>query len=168
MANNIVSFFDQFPAYNGKTVSIRGVDGYLCASDMSEIMGRRFADWSRTKFAKQLLARLSNRLGLSIDWENSPNPVVPVTHEDLRPKAKAIRKAPLIDFIPGKGQKVWVHPTVAMSYAMSNPEFQADINIWLYELMTLGTVNPHVLQWSREEYDRGIEMNRDDIKEMWG
>jgi len=51
---------------------------------------------------------------------------------------------------------------------MSNPEFQADINVWIYEMMTLGTVNPHVLRWTQEEYQRGLQFNRDDISDMYG
>ena len=56
---------------------------------------------------------------------------------------------------------------MALSYAMSVPEFQAEVNIWIVDLMTLGTVNPHVLQWTKEEYFRGMGYNRDDINDMY-
>lgn len=78
------------------------------------------------------------------------------------------QQKPLIDYVPGDKSRVWIHPYVAMSYAMSLPEFQAMVNIWIVDLMRLGTVNPHILQWTAEEYQRGIEFNRDDIREMWG
>ena len=74
---------------------------------------------------------------------------------------------PLIDFIAGRGQKMWIHPALAMSYAMFNPEFQADVNVWIYELMTLGTVNPHVLKWTQEELERGLKFNRDDLADLY-
>lgn len=151
MAGLMVSFFDQFPIFNGKKIEIRGTDGYFCASDMSDVLEKRFTDWRKTDFSKRLLARLSIREGLSLTWEDSPT-------KD---------QTPLIDYRPGKGQKIWVHPSVAMSYAMSNPEFQADVNWWIYELTTMGAVNVHVLKWTTEEYRRGIQFNRDDIDSMY-
>lgn len=156
MASAIVSFFDQFPEYNGRKIEIRGTDGYFCASDMSSILEKTFSDWRRTQFAQRLLNRLSVRLGLPIDRQNLGTQIV------------VSNQIPLVDYIPGRGQKIWIHPALAMSYAMSNPEFQADINVWIYELMTIGTVNPHVLKWTQEEYQRGLEFNRDDISEMYG
>jgi len=50
MANAIVSFFDQFPTYEGHQVEIRGKDGYFCATDMSDILEKRFTDWRKTQF----------------------------------------------------------------------------------------------------------------------
>jgi KilA-N domain len=151
MAKAMVSFFDNFPEYEGRKIEIRGKDGYFCATDMSEVLEKRFTDWRKTDFSKRLLGRLSDRLGIPITWEDSPS------------KAQT----PLIDYVSGRGQKIWVHPALAMSYAMSNPEFQADINVWIYELMTIGTVNPHVLRWTADLYQRGVEFNRDDIREMY-
>jgi hypothetical protein len=156
MAKLIVSFFDQFPEYNGHRIEIRGKDGYFCASDMSLILEKTFTDWRRTKFATRLINRLSERLNIPIDRQNLG------THK-LVPNL-----IPLIDYVPGRGQKVWVHPALAMSYAMSNPEFQADINVWIWEMMNFGTVNPHVLKWTQEEIERGIQFNQDDIKELYG
>ena len=73
----------------------------------------------------------------------------------------------LIDYVPGRGQKTWLHPYVAVAFAMSVPEFQAEVSIWMVDLMRTGTINPHVLQWSQEEYLRGVQFNRDDIAEMY-
>jgi len=156
MAKLMLSFFDQFPEYNGRKIEIRGKDGYFCASDMSEVLEKTFSDWKRTQFATRLLSRLSERLNLPIDRQNLG------THKIVS------NVIPLIDYVPGRGQKIWVHPALAMSYAMSNPEFQADINVWIYEMMTLGTVNPHVLRWTQDEYQRGLQFNRDDISDMYG
>ena len=47
----IVSFFDQFPEYNGQRISIRGTDGYFSATDMSRVLKKRLTDWRKTKFA---------------------------------------------------------------------------------------------------------------------
>jgi len=55
-----------------------------------------------------------------------------------------------------------------MAYAMSLPEFQADMVIWLTNLNRMGTVNPHILTWTIEEYQRGLEFNREDIRDIYG
>lgn len=149
---SIVSYFDHFPKFGDQEIAIRGIDGYLSATDMNKVLGKRFTDWMKTNFASRLLRRLSERLKLPINWESAPSKV----------------QTPLIDYVRGRGQHVWVHPTVAISYAMSNPEFQADINIWIYELMRLGTVNPNYLEWTQEEYFRGLEFNREDRDELYG
>ena len=151
MSKLILSYLDQFPEFNGRKIEIRGKDGYFCATDMSEVLGKRFTDWRKTDFAKVLLARLAEQLRLPLTWEDSPS------------KAQT----PLVDWVSGRGNRIWVHPTVAMSYAMSNPKFQADVNIWIYELMTIGAINPHILKWTREEFERGLKFNRDDINDMY-
>ena len=152
MAKLMVSFFDQFPSYNDRRIEIRGKDGYFDATDMSVAMGKRFRDWSRTDFANRLLQRLSDRSGL------------PITRDDPR----SITQTPLIDHLPGRGQNIYLHPYVAMSYAMAVPEFQADVNIWIVDLMTIGTINPHVLKWTHDEVERGNRFNRDDVDDMYG
>jgi KilA-N domain len=165
MAGAIVSFFDQFPEYNGQKIEIRGTDGYFCATDMSQVLEKRFTDWRKTQFAQRLLVRLSERLRLPLDWENSPSRTQNILGGRILPGKK---QTPLVDYVPGRGEKIWVHPAAAMSYAMSNPEFQADINVWIYELMTSGTVNVHVLKWTTEEIKRGLQYNRDDVDELYG
>jgi hypothetical protein len=157
----IVSFFDQFPEFEGTKIEIRGDDGYFDATQMGKAMEafdgktRRFNDWTRRDFTKRLLSRLSERSG------------IPTDHEDLGTRNPVPNQKPLIDWTPGRGNRVWIHPYVAMSYAMSVPEFQAEVNMWIVDLMRLGTVNPHVLKWTVEEYRRGLEFNRDDIRDMY-
>jgi hypothetical protein len=152
MGKLMVSFFDQFPSHNGRKIEIRGKDGYFSATDMTACLNQTFSDWRRTKFATRLIARLAENLRLPVDYGDS----------------RSQNQTPLIDFVPGRGQKMWIHPALAMSYAMSNPEFQADVNVWIYELMTMGTVNPHVLKWTREEIERGQQFNQDDLNELYG
>jgi len=157
MSKLMISFSDQFPEFNGMQVEIRKEDGYFSATDMSKILGKRLTDWRKTSFAKRLLNRLSERTGMDVEQR---------LQSTLGGSSQCTKG--LIQYNSDGNQKTWLHPYAALSYAMSNPEFQADINIWIVDLMTLGTVNPHVLQWTRAELERGIEMNRDDIREMYG
>lgn len=152
MAKAIVSFNDHFPEFNGVKIPIRAKDAYFDVTAMNKALGKRFTDWRKTQFSKRLIARIQMRTGIPIDWEDCTSRT----------------QTPLIDYVRGDGGRMWVHPYIAMSYAMSDPEFQADINIWVMDLLTLGTVNPHLKQWTKEDFFQGLEYNRDDITEMYG
>lgn len=39
MSRAMVSFFDQFPEYNGQSIEIRGKDGYASVRDISKAIG---------------------------------------------------------------------------------------------------------------------------------
>jgi len=148
----ILGFFDQFPEYNGQSIEIRGEDSYVSVRDLNKALGKRFTDWRKTRFAKDLLDELSHIYRVAIDWEDSPTP----------------SQKPLIDYVRGGAVGVYVHPAVALSYCMSNARFQARINAWLLNLTKFGTVTPHCQDWGAAEFLRGLEFNRDDIKEMYG
>jgi len=160
---SIVSYLDQFPEFEGVVVEIRGTDGYFDATSMRNAMKafdgktRRFNDWTRTNFAKRLLQRLSDRSEMPVSYG-----------ESLGTQILAPNQKPLIDYVRGRGSRVWLHPYVAMSYAMSVPEFQAEVNIWIVDLMVLGTVNPHIMQWTKDQYLQGLQYNRDDITDTYG
>jgi hypothetical protein len=157
MAGKIVSFFDQFPEYNGKKIEIRGTDGYVSVSDISAAIGKRFRNWTRTQFAKDVLEELSIRTRQPIALEDG----VP----GGRSKVSGVPQKPLID--GPSGERIFVHPSVAFGYAMSDAKFFARISLWVTQHQTIGAVNPHVLDWTRDEFERGLAFNRDDITEMY-
>lgn len=151
---SIVSFFDQFPEYNGVKFHFRGSDGYCNVASMNKAMGgKRFADWRRSKFAMRVIQELSNQTGIPVDWESQ---------EGGRKSS-----TPLIDYDRSQGTGVWIHPYLVTAYALQDPVLYARVSIWLTDLMRLGTINPHIIQWTIEEYNRGLEFNRDDIREMY-
>ena len=66
----ILSFFDQFPEYNGVQFHFRGSDGYCKVSCLNQAMGgKRFTDWMKTKFAKTVVGELSRQTGIPIKTE---------------------------------------------------------------------------------------------------
>lgn len=160
---SIVSFFDQQPIFNGVQITARGGDGYWNASDMARAMkafdgvSRPFSRWSRNAKTKRVLERLSERSGIPLFAED----------EGVAKNGQPPKKA-LIDYDRASGGDAWIHPYVAVAYAMMLPEFQADISIWVVEMSRYGVVNMDVLKWSRTEYLRGLEFNRDDIAELYG
>jgi hypothetical protein len=150
----IVSYFDQFPEWNGVRFEFRGDDGYVNVSTLNTALNKRFTDWRKTKFAQELLDELSTGYDIPI-----------ALGEFSQGNGKA-----LIYRLPGGGREGWrtyVHPAVALSYCMSEPRLQARINMWIINMLTLGTTTPHYKDWSALEYLRGLDFNRDDIREMY-
>lgn len=150
---SIVGFFDQFPEYNGQQIQIRGADSYVSVKDLNKALGKRFADWRKTKFAKELLDELS--LIYRIPIEGGGGSSTP-------------SRETLIDHVIEGNAGIYVHPAVALSYAMSNARFQARVNAWLLSMTRWGTATVHHADWSATEYLRGIQFNRDDINDMYG
>ncbi|MEM9449789.1 MAG: KilA-N domain-containing protein [Cyanobacteria bacterium P01_E01_bin.6] len=148
----IISFFDQFPEWNGYRFEFRGTDGYANITHLNKALGKRFTDWRKTNFAKELLDELSKIYRAPIDWENSPSQ----------------SQKPLIDYVRGGDAPMFVHPAVALSYCTSNPRLQARLNAWVVGMMTTGTANPRIDDWNAMEYLRGVQFNRDDITDMYG
>lgn len=151
----IVSYFDQFPEWNGIQFEFRGSDGYVNITSLNKALGKRFSDWRRNNFAQELLDELSLIYNIPIDW---------VT-DSADPRS---RLTPLVDYIRGNEGVMHVHPAVALSYCMSNPRLQARVNAWIINMLTTGTPTPHYKDWTAMEYLRGVEFNRDDIRDMYG
>ena len=154
LSNNdkaMVSFFDQIPEWNGVKFRFRGSDGYCEVSSLNKAMkGKRFDNWARSNFAKTVIEEISSLTGIPIRSEGGSS--------DLR--------TPLIDYDRSTGGGIWIHPYLVSAYALQDPKLYARVSIWLGNLMYLGTVNPHILEWTREEYERGVGYNREDIQDI--
>ena len=161
MSRAMVSFFDQFPEYNGQSIEIRGKDGYVSVRDISKAINKRFNNWTRTQFAKDVLEELSVLTGLPI-----ANPEAKTTEKSDYSKTSSRSKA-LIDYVRGDESGIFVHPSVAFAYSMSDARFFARISLWLSQMQEFGTVNPHVRDWTKEEFQRGLKFNRDDLAELY-
>lgn len=163
MTKLMVSFFDQFPEYNDHKIEIRGKDGYVSIKNISAAINKRFSDWTRTRFAQEVLDELSLQTGLPIERET-------FAEKGTHPHSAKMRseQTPLIDRVQGSREGIMVHPAVAFAYSMSEPRFFARISLWLTQMQQTGTVNPHVLEWTREEFERGNRFNRDDIDDLYG
>ena len=162
MSKLMLSWFDQFPEYNGQKIEIRGKDGYVSVRDISKAINKRFNNWTRTRFAKEVLEELSLLTRLPI-----ANSEMELTSKSDYSQMSSRSKA-LIDYVRGDESSVFVHPSVAFAYSMSDAKFFARISLWLSQMQETGTVNPHVKDWTQEEFQRGLKFNREDINDMYG
>ena len=161
MSKLMLSWFDQFPEYNGQKIEIRGKDGYVSVRDISKAINKRFNNWTRTRFAKEVLEELSLLTRLPI-----ANSEMELTSKSDYSQMSSRSKA-LIDYVRGDESSVFVHPSVAFAYSMSDAKFFARISLWLSQMQETGTVNPHVKDWTQEEFQRGLKFNREDINDMY-
>ena len=161
MPKLMLSWFDQFPEYNGQKIEIRGKDGYVSVRDINKAINKRFNNWTRTRFAKEVLEELSLLTRLPI--ANSEMELISKSdYSQMSSRSKA-----LIDYVRGDENSVFVHPSVAFAYSMSDAKFFARISLWLSQMQETGTVNPHVKDWTQEEFQRGLKFNREDINDMY-
>jgi hypothetical protein len=160
MSKAMVSWFDQFPEYNGQKIEIRGKYGYVSVRDISKALGKRFNNWTRTQFAKDVLEELSLLTGLPVANADTEL-AIKSDYSEMSSRSKA-----LIDYVRGDEGSIFVHPSVAFAYSMSDARFFARISLWLSQMQEFGTVNPHVKDWTQEEFRRGLQFNRDDIDEL--
>ncbi len=70
-------------------------------------------------------------------------------------------------FVSGGG--IFAHPDIAIQFAQwCSPAFALWVSRQIRHLLTYGEVNIHYQEWSEEQYHRGVEFNREDIKELYG
>jgi hypothetical protein len=111
MAESIVQSIVR--SYNGKTIRIRD-DKYICLTDMATATGKQTNDWLRLKSSVAYLKALSGGTGIP----------VPVLLE------------------VADGNPTWAHQKIAIRFAQwCSPEFAVQVDFWIDELMTTGTVS---------------------------
>jgi hypothetical protein len=112
----MLSVFDR--NYNGRSIRIRE-DKYVCLTDMAVASGKRLNNWIQTDKSKSYLEALSSVAG------------IPVTE--------------LVEISQGgipENQGTWGHPKVALRFAQwCSDEFAIQVDFWIDELMTTGTVS---------------------------
>ncbi|NEP57912.1 MAG: KilA-N domain-containing protein [Symploca sp. SIO2G7] len=105
--------------WNGRTIRQRQ-DGYFSATDMCQACNKRFYNWERTDSAKEYLKALRNK-----------------HYSDLS-------NGELVDIIQGgipEEQGTWIYRKVAIRLAQwLSPEFAIQVDDWIEELLTNGSV----------------------------
>jgi KilA-N domain len=99
--------------YNGRAIRIRE-DKYVCLTDMAIASGKLLGHWRELKGTTAYLEALSAGIGITI----------PVLLE------------------VSDGNPTWGHPKLAIRFAQwCSPEFAVQVDFWIDELMTVGTVS---------------------------
>ncbi len=116
---------------------------YCNLNDIAKTFGKRVDNWMRLKSTTSLLREF--------EQEPSYNGNPPILAKE------------------GKAGGTWAHPDIAIQFAQwCSPGFALWVSRQIRHLLTYGEVNIHYREWSEEQYQRGVEFNRQDIKELYG
>lgn len=102
-------------SYKGKSIRVNPIDQYVCLTDMAAASGKQLHGWTRTDKSKSYLETLS-----------------------------AITQKSVTELLHvGEGNTgTWGHPKVAIRFAQwCSDEFAVQIDFWIDELMTTGSVS---------------------------
>jgi hypothetical protein len=136
--------------------------------DIEKATGKRWRNWLATNTAQEYIEA----------WQEMPSnrhkesaiTVKAGTKDDgtLTLKGSAeISANPQLGGIEAPG--TWADPAIALAYAQwADVRLHLWCNLQILHLLEYGEVNLNHQEWTPSEYDRGCQLNRDDIKEMYG
>jgi KilA-N domain len=137
--------------YEGFSVEFVRSGQYVNLGDMAKVHGKRVDNWTRLKSTKELIAA----------FEKSR------VYEGKKPLINRTLESEVSGRFAGRA--VFAHPHIALQFAQwCSPDFALWVSQQIEALLTYGEVHIHHAQWTHLEYDRGCQLNRDDIKEMYG
>ncbi|MEG3881789.1 KilA-N domain-containing protein [Microcoleus sp. herbarium7] len=126
-------------------------DAYCNLNDIAKPFGKRVNNWMRLKSTQSLFEAFRQ--------DPSYNGAKPFYDRDLRSESTG-------KFVPGGG--TFAHPDIAIQFAQwCSPAFALWVSRQIRHLLTYGEVNIHYREWSEEQYQRGVEFNREDIRELY-
>lgn len=135
----------------GELICQRQEDGYINATAMCKVAGKRFANWYRLDSTKEFLAELSIDIGIPIS--------TPIMHNSAMTRNRVMA---LILVRRGGNPNLlgtWVHPDVATYLAMwLSPKFAVKVIKWVNDWMT-GKNKPSRLPYHLRRYS----LNSDSI-----
>jgi len=134
--------------FHGATIRQRSSDGYLDATAMCKVNGKRWFDYYRSKNTQDFLVALSKFTELPIESQSG--------------NSRFGKNKGLVEIIRGGiNAGTWIHSKVAIHLAIwCNPDFAVLVTDWVYELLTTGSVsldskqNARLVQAKVDELDK--------------
>jgi len=128
---------------------------YCNLNDIAKPFGKRVDNWLRLKSTKSLIEAFNQDPSY-----NSTQPII-ASRGGFKGHSSDVRD------VPDRG--TFAHPDIAIQFAQwCSPGFALWVSRQIRHLLTYGEVNIHYREWSEEQYHRGVEFNRQDIKELYG
>jgi hypothetical protein len=140
---------------------IRG-NAYVNLNDLAATFGKRIDNWTRLQGTRDLLEAFAEdpayrglepikviKGGDTTRTQTDPS--------DLRDRSESAVQ-----------QGTWAHPDIAIQFAQwCSPKFSLWVSRQIRHLLEYGEVNLHYQEWTQEQFDRGVELNRDDIRDLY-
>ncbi len=131
---------------------------YCNLNDIAKTFGKRVDNCMSLKSTKSLIEAFKQ--------DPSYNGAEPIFIKRGREKGSSLDTSDLR--YPTLGGGTWAHPDIAIQFAQwCSPAFALWVSRQIRHLLTYGEVNIHYREWTEEQYQRGVEFNREDIKELY-
>ena len=126
-------------------------NAYCNLNEIAKPFGKQVENWMKLDGTKELIQA----------FKKDP------AYRGIEPFAERILTNSSAKFAAGGG--LFAHPDMAILFAQwCNPAFALWVSRQIRHLMEHGEVNLHHQEWTTEQYVLGLELNRDDIKDMYG
>lgn len=129
--------------YNGVIIPVREKDGFINATAMCKVGGKRFPDWYRTVYAKEIINALEEKLK-----SKSQNCIVMEIKEGNSKK--------------GSHRGSWIHPQLATCLAQwISPSFSLTVSEWIEEWKEVENNNKRYMKALQElKPSSSVQMER--------
>lgn len=136
-------------------------NAYARLNDIGDCFGKKVPQWTRLAQAKEYIE--------AFKADRAYGQLPPIIVAEGR-NINSVDAALLKQFGVEKVRTgTWAHPDVVIEFARwCSPAFGLWCNRQIRHLLQYGEVNLHYTKWSQEEYEQGLEYNRQDWKEIRG
>jgi len=137
---------------------------YVNLNDIAKPFNKRVDNWMRLKTTKDLLDCFSKEP----NYNGAPGIYAVKGFADLPSHLREGLEDVSDEYFKKYGG-TFAHPDIAIQFAQwCSPGFALWVSRQIRHLCTYGEVNIHYTEWTDEERLNGLELNRDDIKDMYG
>lgn len=133
---------------------------YANLGDIAKPFGKRIDNWTRLKTTKELIA--------AFESEPCYRGMLPII------TAKGFENLPShlrYGLVRNDGTNyggTWAHPDIAIQFAQwCSPGFALWVSRQIRHLLTYGEVNLHYTEWTDDQIESGIQLNREDIRDLY-
>jgi len=133
---------------------------YANLGDIAKPFGKRIDNWTRLKTTQELFQA----------FESEPCyrgilPIIAVVGRNLAPSDVRVLENLGVS---SPRQGTWAHPDIAIQFAQwCSPGFALWVSRQIRHLLTYGEVNLHYTEWTDDQIESGIQLNREDIRDLY-
>lgn len=143
------------------TVEFIRSGAYANLNDIAKPFGKRIDNWTRLKTTQELFDEFRREPCYS-----GKEPIIAV--KGIQDLPSHLRNG----FARQDGMKyggTWAHPDIAIQFAQwCSPGFALWVSRQIRHLLTYGEVNLHYTEWTEDQIESGRQLNREDIRDMYG
>jgi len=135
---------------------------YANLGDIAKPFGKRIDNWTRLKTTQELFQAFESE-----PCYRGMRPIISLrgNFSDSSEMREHLRRMGIQEI--GHGG-TWAHPDIAIQFAQwCSPGFALWVSRQIRHLLTYGEVNLHYTEWTDDQIESGIQLNREDIRDLY-